>query len=158
MKNTLFSILALLFCTFIAPNTQAQTADDEAAVKAFWQETWQAFEAGDYEKMWAAYTDNATEIGPDGSLTSGKKALREGWDAFMQMVDEKPRFTSENVNVRMLTADVAVLTWDSTADIKIGGQPMGGKTRGMGVVRKINGKWFVECDAMAPVMPMPDGK
>lgn len=107
--------------------------------------------------MWAAYTDNAAEIGPDGSLTTGKQALRENWAAFMKMADAAPKFTYENPSVRMLTADVAILTWDSIADIKIGGQQVGGPTKGMAVLRKINGQWFIEFDSLTPKMQMPEG-
>ena len=157
MKNVFFSALTLLAFVLFAPHAQAQTTSDEAAVKAFWKDVWTAYEAGNIEKMWAAYTEEAAEIGPDGSLTSGKRALRENWDAFMKMVDNAPKFTYDNPVVRMLTADIAILTWDSEADIKIGGQQVGGKTKGMAVVRKIKGQWMIEFDALTPKMEMPAG-
>lgn len=157
MKNILFSILALLACAIFTPSAQAQSAADEAAIRAFWKTTWEAFQSGNVEQMWAAYTDNALEITPDGQLASGKPAMRASWDEFMKMVDTPPSFTSENLAVRQITADVAILTWDTTADIKIGGQQVGGPTKCMGVVRKVNGKWQIEADAMTPVMQMPDG-
>jgi uncharacterized protein (TIGR02246 family) len=157
MKNILFSALALLTCTLYAPCAQAQTAADEAAIKTFWAETWQAYDAGNVEQMWAAYTDNAEEITPDGNLAIGKQAMRDSWDQFMKMVDTPPSFTNSNLTVRLITADVAILTWDTAADIKIGGQQIGGPTKCMGVVRKINGKWKIEADAMTPVMQMPEG-
>lgn len=158
MKNIVFATVALLAFTLFTPQkAAAQTAADEAAIKAYWKDIWTAFDAGNEEKMWAAYTDNAAEIGPDGSLTTGKQALRENWAAFMKMADAAPKFTYENPSVRMLTADVAILTWDSTADIKIGGQQVGGPTKGMAVLRKINGQWFIEFDSLTPKMQMPEG-
>jgi uncharacterized protein (TIGR02246 family) len=105
--------------------------------------------------MWAAYTDEAAEISPDGHLTQGKKALREGWDAFMKMVDTRPKFTYETPSVRILSPEFAILTWTSTADIKIQGQQIGGKTTGVAFVRKIKGRWMIELDALIPVMEMP---
>ena len=156
MKLTLFGTLALLAFTFISPAVQAQTASDAAAISAFWEEIWTAYQSGDTEKMWSSYTEDAAEISPDGHLTSGKKNLRESWDAFMKMVDQKPEFTFANPSVRMLTAEFAILTWNSEADIKIGGQQVGGKALGMALVRKIKGRWMIEFDSLTPVMEMPE--
>ncbi len=155
MKNAFFSLLTLLFLS--ATTAQAQTAD-EAAILKFWKETWTAFQAGNNAAMWDAYTDQAQEVTPDGQLASGKDAMRAGWDQFMKMVDAPPVFTASDPQIRMITTDVAILTWDSTADIKVGGQQVGGPTKGLGVVRKVNGKWKIEADAMVPVMQMPEGK
>ena len=155
MKNIFFTTLFLSVFTLFAQTANAQTAADEAAIKTMWKETWEAYDAGNLEKMWAAYTDGAAEIGPDGSLTTGKKAMREGYEAFMKMVDAPPKFTYESPAVRVLTPEFAILTWDSSADIKIGGQQVGGKTKGMALVRKIKRQWKIEFDALTPVMEMP---
>lgn len=120
-----------------------------------WNDVNKAYESGDTEKMWAAYTENAAEVAPDGNVTFGKKALREGWDAFLKMADKTPTFSYENPQVRILTNEVALIIWDSSADIQIGGQQVGGKTKGMAVVHKINGQWKVEFDALTPVIQMP---
>lgn len=157
MKNILFSALLLLIGAATAPNLNAQSAADEAAIRTFWKSTWEAFQQGNTEQMWAAYTENAQEITPDGLLASGKPSMRASWEEFMKMVDAPPAFTAENLNVRMITGDVAILTWDTTADIKIGGQQVGGPTKCMGVVRKVNGSWKIEADVMTPVLQMPDG-
>ena len=155
MTNVL-KALALLLALACTTQIHAQTAADEAAVKAFWKAAWTNFESGNSDQMWASYTDNASEISPDGSLTNGKKALRENWDAFMKMADEKPAFKYDGESVRFVTPDVALVTWDSEADIKIGGQQVGGKTKGMAVVHKINGQWLIEFDSLTPVMAMPE--
>ena len=42
-----------------------------------------------------------------------------------------------------------------TADIKIGGHQVGGKSTGMAVVRKINGQWKLEFDSITPQLGMP---
>jgi len=165
MKNSIFTILAILAFCF---NANAQTAGafwsgsrsanaNANAVHAAITTAYDAFSTGNDEKGWAAYTEEAAEIGPDGSITFGKKALREGWDAFMKMADEAPKFKYENVQVRMLTNDVALAVWDSEADIKVGGQQMGGKAKGMAVMRKINGAWKIEFDALTEIgMPALD--
>lgn len=177
MKNLLFTRRSLgvggfnflAFCAFalLAQTLQAQaggliwigsrsTNANANAVHAAITEAYDAFSTGNNEKGWAAYTDEAAEIGPDGSITFGKKNLRDGWDAFMKVADEAPKFKYENVQVRMLTNDVALAVWDAEADIKVGGQQLGGKTKGMAVLRKIKGGWKLEFDSITPMMPMPD--
>ncbi|MBL7782793.1 MAG: nuclear transport factor 2 family protein [Saprospiraceae bacterium] len=155
MKNTFFHLLACCALALFTQTSYAQTAKDEADLKVYWKNIWEAYQAGNTEAMWAAYTEDAEEITPDGNLTQGKKALREGWEAFMKMVDAPPTFTYESPSVRFLTPDVAILTWDSSADIKIHGQQIGGKTKGMAVVHRIEGHWRIEFDSMTPVMTMP---
>ncbi len=155
MKTMQFFFLTLLF--FLSGfGVQAQKAgSEEAAIIDFWKKTWDAYQAGDLEKMWAAYTDEAGEIGPDGSLTVGKANLKASYDAMMKMVDEKPTFTYENPSVRILSPEFALMTWNSSADFKINGQQVGGKTTGVAFLRKINSAWKIEFDALAPVMQMP---
>ena len=162
MKNSIFTLALLAFC--IQLNAQSggalwvgsRSANANAnAVHASITDIYGAFISGDDEKGWAGYTEEATEIGPDGSITFGKKALHDGWDAFMKVADEAPKFKYENVQVRMLSNDVALAVWDSEADIKIGGQQMGGKTKGMAVLRKIKGVWKIEFDSITPMVGMP---
>lgn len=164
MKNILFSTLTILaFCFQLNAQSQgalwmgSRSATGEAkAVHAAIAQSYDAFIAGDVEKGFAVYTDDAVEIDPGGNITFGKKALLEGWEAFSKMADEAPKFKYENVQVRILTNDVALAVWDSEADIKIGGQQLGGKTKGMAVMRKINGAWKLEFDSITPIMPMPE--
>jgi uncharacterized protein (TIGR02246 family) len=146
---------ALLLLSFFSLNLTAQSAADEAAIKTFWRDVWNAFETGNEEAMWAAYTEAAQEIGPDGSLVSGKKAIKENWAAMMKMVDAPPTFTYQDLQVRMLNAEFAIIIWDSSADIKVQGQQVGGKTKGMALLRKIGGRWLIEFDSITPVMPPP---
>ena len=155
MKNILFN---LLLCCAFALSTQianAQTAADEAAVKSFWKEVWQAYETGDINKVLPYYTDQAQEIGPDGRMLTGKAQLRENWEGFMKMLDAKPAFTSSEPNIRFITPDVVLITSDTQADIKMGGQQVGGKTKDSVLLHKIKGRWYVEFDSMTPVMEMP---
>lgn len=165
MTNAIKS-LVLLFALSFAAQISAQSGGilwvgsrssnaNANAVHTFIAETYDAFSAGNDEKGWAGYTDDAAEIDPIGSITFGKKVLRDSWDIFMKMADEKPKFKYENVLVRMLTNDIALAVWDSEADIKIGGQQMGGKAKGMAVLRKINGQWKIEFDSITPVLGMP---
>lgn len=154
MKTNLIQLLMVFAFGLISMNVQAQSKVDEDALKAFWKKVWQAYESGNDQKMFDFYADNASEITPDGNITNGKKAMIESWKEFMKMVDEKPKFTYENPTIRFISPDIAISTWDSSADIKIKGQQIGGKTKGMAVLHKIKGNWYIEFDSMTPVMQM----
>ena len=142
-----FFMASLVSCT-------AQTST-ENAIKATFNEVTKAFNSVNDEHGWSYYTDNAFEIDPGGNYVQGKQALRESWNGFMKMVDTRPSFTYSNPVVKVITPDVAIITFDSEADIKIKGQQIGGKTKGMAVLHKINGQWLIEGDAVTPVRAMP---
>lgn len=156
MKTTIFSFILLFSFSLFNQNASAQT-DNQASFEAFLTTVYTAYESGNNDAMWAFYTEKAAEITPDGRLTAGKAGLKTGWDEFMKMVDSKPTFTYKLTSWRLVTPDVAILTWDSTADIKIQGQQVGGPSTDMAVLHKINGKWMIEFDSMTPVMQMPAG-
>ncbi|MFN0173919.1 MAG: YybH family protein [Saprospiraceae bacterium] len=165
MKNFIFSTaILLLFAVKMSAQPQGgiwgASGSSNANANAVHSAIKSAYDAfmpgGNVEAGWAAYTEEATEIGPDGNITFGKKALREGWDGFMKVADEAPKFKYSNVLVRMLSNDIALAVWDSEADIKVGGQQLGGKTKGMAVLRKIKGVWKLEFDSITPVIPMPE--
>ena len=144
---------------WIGSKTPKNLANSEAInLLKMWKSTWDAYQAGDTKKMWAAYTNDAAEISPDGNITYGKKALKASWEEFMKMTDKAPSFTYGDPQVRMLTNDIALIVWDSSADIQMGGQQVGGKTKGMAVVRKIKGQWLIEFDSLTPVIPMPESQ
>lgn len=164
MKTIVFFSLSLFtaFCSFAqsggvlwmgSRSGNAQANEVHAAIRTGYE----AFIAGDAATAWNTYSQDVAEIDPGGNITYGLKAIREGFDAFMKMADETPKFTYSNVLVRMLTNDVAIAVWESEADIKIGGQQVGGKTRDMAVLRKINGQWKIEFDSLTPVLPPPSG-
>lgn len=156
MKTTIFSFILLFSFSLFSQNASAQT-DNQATFEAYLKTVYTAYESGNNDAMWAFYTEKAAEIAPDGRLTSGKAGLKAGWDEFMKMVDSKPTFNYKLTSWRLVTPDVAILTWDSTANIKIQGQKVGGPSTDMAVLHKINGKWMIEFDSMTPVMQMPAG-
>ena len=134
--------------------SRSATGEAKAVHNAIAQ-CYDSFIAGNMEKGFSVYTNEAVEVDPGGNVTFGKKAMLEGWTAFVKIADETPQFKYENVQVRMLTSDVALVIWDSEADIKIGGQQVGGKSKGMAVMRKINGVWKLEFDQLTPILGMP---
>lgn len=154
MKSVKLFFAALLMTSMFS-TIHAQNSNTKAEVIQMFNAVADAFDKGLDEKGFNYYTETATEITPDGNLSVGKKSLRTSWDGFLKMTDTRPTFTYTNPNVQVLTPDVAVITFDSEADIKIQGQQVGGKTKGIAVVHKINGKWYIEADAIIPIMPMP---
>jgi uncharacterized protein (TIGR02246 family) len=145
------------FASFLfIQNTSAQ--DNRETFDAYLKKVYNAYQNGNDDAMWTFYTDNAAEITPDGMLTSGKQALKAGWDQFMSMVDSRPSFTYELTSWRLITPEVALVTWNSVADIKVQGQQMGGPTTCVAVLHKIKGEWKIEFDGMTPVILMPAGK
>ena len=160
MKNIFFCTLTLLFVSLFAQNSAAQTASsktDEAALLKMWDDVWQAYESGNDEKMWSFYADNACEVYPDGSMVCGKKAIRESYEAFKTMLEGKPSWTATKPTVRFIEPNVALLSSDVTADIKLkGGQQIGGNSKFVTLVHKINGQWLIEFDSQTPVVQMPE--
>lgn len=156
MRTVLFSFVLLLAFNLFSASASAQ-ADGQAAFEALLKKMYDAYQSGDDDAMWAYYTGQASEITPDGRLTSGKQALKAGWDEFMKMVDEKPVFTFKLTSWRLITPEVALITWDSNADVKIQGQQVGGPSVCVAVLHKIDGEWKIEFDSMTPVMQMPAG-
>lgn len=148
------TVLAILLFSALA--VSAQSGSSEAAILKTWNGVYDAFNKGNTEAGFAYYTENALEIGPDGNILSGKSAIRQNWDTFMKMMDEKPVFKPSTPVVKMVTADVALLTWNSEDKFKIQGQEMGGKMTGFAVLHKVKGQWLIEVDAIVPVIPMPE--
>ncbi len=156
MKAVIFCASLLFTSAFFGQNAQAQT-DNQATFEAFIKTVYDAYQSGSDDAMWVFYSDNAGEITPDGRLSSGKEALKSSWKEFMKMVDSRPNFSYKMTSWRLITPDVAILTWDTVADIKIQGQQVGGPTSDMAVLRKVNGNWLIEFDSMTPVVEMPSG-
>ena len=155
MKTFIFGAFTFFSVLFFVQNTSAQ--DNRATFEAYLKKVYDAYQSGNDDAMWAFYTDNAAEITPDGRLTAGKSVLKADWDEFMKMVDSRPTFTFELTSWRLITPDVALVTWNSTADIKVQGQQMGGPSTCVAVLHKINGEWKIEFDGMTSVMQMPAG-
>jgi hypothetical protein len=88
-------------------------------------------------------------------MIQGLKNLEMSWKAFDAMVDERPKFSYQLTSSRMVSPEIAVVTWNSDADIKVKGQQVGGPTIGLAVLKKKNDSWIILFDSMTPVMPAP---
>lgn len=156
MKSLFLSLFTLITITSFGQRNNVGN-DNEATFNNLLKEVYDAYESGDDEAMWAFYTEEASEISPDGTLAQGKAALKAGWAEFMKMVDSKPTFTYNLTSWRLLDPNIALLTWNSTANIMVQGQQFGGPSSCMAIVHKIKGKWMIEFDSMTPIMQMPEG-
>jgi uncharacterized protein (TIGR02246 family) len=155
MKSMTICMLTLMTSMFVSTSIFAQ--DDQKTFESYLKTVYDAYESADASAMWQFYTAAASEITPDGRLSVGKEALKTSWEEFMKMVDAKPKFSYKLTSWRLITPEVALVTWDSNSDIKVQGQQMGGPTTCVGLLHKIDGSWQIEFDGMVPVMPMPAG-
>ena len=137
-------------------NSKSQSGSQAAFFENYIHEMYAAFDKGDNDKLFSYYAANAAEISPDGRFTAGLVNLRASFEEGMKMLDAKPRFTNKFLSYRLIDSDIAIVVWESDADIKIGGQQIGGKTLCSAVLRKIKNQWLIEFDSLTPIMPAPE--
>lgn len=161
MKKIIYSVVV---CTILSISTTAlfgqgkpmkMPMDNKASVETFLKDVYTAYEKMNYKNLKSYYDRQAGEISPDGSMVQGLKNLQVSWKAFDAMVDERPSFTYQLTSSRMVSDDIAVITWDSEANIKVKGQQVGGPAIGMAVLKKKNNGWIIVFDTITPVMPAP---
>lgn len=161
MKKFMFSVLVLAIWSIGITSLSAQgkpmklPMDNKASVEKFLGDVYTAYEKMNYKLLKSYYDRQAGEISPDGSMVQGLKNLEVSWKAFDAMVDERPKFTYQLTSSRMVDAEIAVVTWNSDADIKIKGQQVGGPTIGLAVLKKKNDSWIIVFDSLTPIMPAP---
>ncbi len=117
---------------------------------------YEAFDKKNYKNFAKFFTGNAAEIGPDGRLTYSLKTLKEVWAEGDKMMDEKPSFNNKLTSSRMLNSEIAVITWDSEANIKMQGKQMNGMSTCMAVLKKSGSGWVIEFDSVTPLIAMPE--
>ena len=154
MKTILLQLAMVFGFGLVNSSIHAQTITDDVEIKSLWKNIWTSLASNDVNKMFDYYTDNACEITPDGNMTCGKVELIENWKSFVNMIDEKPRFKVSDPSIRYLSPEIGILSWNSENDIKLDSKQIGGKTKSMSLIHKINGKWLIEFDAITPVLQM----
>lgn len=156
MKNAIR--LLFLASVLFAQAASAQTADNQATFEAYLKKVYGAFETAGFDGLKKYYSPEATEINPEGRLSQGLAALEADWKEFEKMMDAKPKFTFKLTSWRLLTPEVALLTWDSEDEFYFQGQTMTSKNTSSAVLRKVKGNWLIEFDQLTPKMTysMPD--
>lgn len=134
--------------------------DNKAVMEKFLTDVYtayyEAYDKKSYKNFVKFFSGSACEIGPDGKLTYSLKALKEMWPLADQMLDSKPNFDYKLTSSRMITSDVALITWDVNADMLVKGAQVGGKMIGAAVLKKSGNNWVVEFDSITPVIAMPE--
>ena len=135
--------------------------ENKLAFEAYLKEVYTAFEKMDYKALKNNYYGRLSgEIDPTGTMIQGIKSLEANWKAMDAMFDERPTFKYQLTSSRMVTNDVAIITWNSEDNVVIKGQQLGGNIIGMAVLKKKNDSWTIEFDTITRVMeaPMPNTK
>jgi hypothetical protein len=162
MKKIIYSLILSSVFTLCATMLFAQgkpaklPMENKAAFENYLRDVYTAYEKMDYKALKNNYYGRmAGEINPDGAMVQGIKALEPAWKAFDAMLDERPTFKYQLTSSRMITPEVAIITWNSEDDIMIKGQQVGGKIIGMAVLKKKNNSWTIEFDTITRVVPPP---
>ncbi|MCC6725063.1 MAG: SgcJ/EcaC family oxidoreductase [Saprospiraceae bacterium] len=157
MKTSFFSTILFIFVSIFASNLAAQN-DNQASFETYLKKVYTAYETEPINAVDKFYTENASEIGPDGSLTIGRKALGESWKQLQGMMDAKPQFTYQLTSWRLIKPDLALITWDSHDKFFMFGQTMEKDNTCAALLRKEKGQWLIEYDHLTPKVPFPDPK
>jgi ketosteroid isomerase-like protein len=157
MKTSFFSTILFIIASFFASNAAAQN-DNQASFESFLKKVYTTFSTDGFQAMKPYYTENAIEIGPDGGLINGQKAIGEYYAQLEGMMDAKPQFTIQLTSWRLIKPDVALITWDSHDKFFLFGQTMESDNTGAALLRKEKGQWLIEYDHMTPKVPFPDPK
>lgn len=120
------------------------------AVHAAISAVYDALNARDYEKSWAAYTEEAACIEPNGQIIVGKPALKKALADLVKYA-EYEEVAIRGVQVRLLGPEVAIATLEAETSVKINGEQVGGKIRVSSMLRKMNGAWKIEFEQVTPL-------
>ena len=122
-----------------------------AAVQQTMADLFGQLNAGDMDKASTFYTSQSALLSIDGSISFDKNATMEGWKAQLKMLDELPKFSYENLKVRMLGTDVALVVYEVELRYKYQGNVTVSKAIATDVLHKTDGKWLIELEQMTPI-------
>lgn len=160
----LISFLSILACLSSLSAQQKKAPrlpfDNKLVMEKFLSDVYnayyEAYDKKNYKNFAKYFGGNACEIGPDVSLVYSLKSLKEMWPKMDQMLDSKPSFDYKLTSSRMITSDVALITWDVNSNILVKGNQVGGKMTGVAVLKKNGNNWSIEMDGIVPVIAMPE--
>ena len=154
MKNA-FSKTTFLFLGLILTLGLSAQKPNQVTFEKYLAEVYGAFERGGFEGIKPYYAPACVEIGPDGSVTNGLAAIEANYKAFAQMMDAPPVFRYKLTSWRMVTPELAFLTWDTDDEVHVMGQVIKGNHTSSGLVRKSDNTWLIEFSQLTPKAPMP---
>lgn len=146
------TVISLSACAPAGPPA-ADTAADEAALKATTVTWLEAYNTGDVEKMVALYTDDAVLMPPHAPVARGRDAIR----AFLTAETAGAKTAGIKLVPGAATAGVAGDTgWESGSYTA---KSASGETLDSGsylsVSHKVNGKWLYHHDTYNSDRPLP---
>jgi uncharacterized protein (TIGR02246 family) len=103
MRPTIFSFapLMLVSCVACAPSTETRptrdTAADEEALRALVARDADAFSASDLDAIMALYSADAVQMPPNQPIITGKRALRDSFQSFLEHNSAELKATVEDV-------------------------------------------------------------
>ncbi len=153
--KTVFSKTTLLFLgLFLTLSLSAQKPNQEMFEK-YLVDVYGAFDRDGFDGIKPYYAPACVEIGPDGSITNGLAAIETNYKAFAQMMDAPPVFRYTLTSWRMVTPELALLTWDTDDELYVMGQVIKGQHTCSGLLRKSDKTWLIELSQLTPKTPMP---
>ena len=141
----LLTCIALALCLFVIPSANAASAEEEVLqVETNWIK---AFNTMDFELMSSLYQNSPeiTSFSPNSPvLSQGYSTITNGLKEYFKSPVGTYSWTMDNVNVAMLTSDVAVITGTHVViDRPEGKEPMTGTHVFSRILQKIEGKWLI---------------
>jgi uncharacterized protein (TIGR02246 family) len=150
----LFSTLALLFST--VQSSSAQSAADEKAVRARFDQMIELYKTGDVDKLASFYTEKATAIFYNGMVVEGKSAIREAIKQGFEYASPDDTMEMDGATVRFIDANNAVMVYRMHgSSLMPDGQKMDWKGVGTALYVKRGADWLIELNQDTPVMEMP---
>jgi uncharacterized protein (TIGR02246 family) len=129
---------------------------DEAAIEAVLDDSYQAWEAGDAAGMVAKYTEDATAIMP-GSLRDSRDVIRDAMASAFAGPLKGSSTVNRRVSLRFLGSEAAIAV--SESGILFAGQtevPDAGKVNATWVFEKRDGQWLIAAYHNSPMaVPAP---
>ncbi len=157
--KTFFCQLVFLFGLGLLTQTAtAQTAADEAAVRATLDKGLQAYYAADVESMAALYAPKALMIDYTGQKTVGREAIRQAMTEMFKFEKPSPETVQFQVeSVRFLNANTALVLVNMSGTAQMDGKAIQWKGVSSMVLARTNGAWLLELDQSTPLMQPPAG-
>lgn len=129
-----------------APMSAAQAASpggmDEAAIRKTWQDYVAAWNKHDANALAAFMTEDADRRIPDGRISNGRAAVLDAIGNEFRSVYRNATLSSDQVDVRFLTPDVAILdARDELRGVNGAGESVQ-RTNHTSIFLKRDGKWL----------------
>jgi uncharacterized protein (TIGR02246 family) len=131
-----------------------ERAEDQAAIQAVLEDSYQAWAAGDADGMVANYTADATAI-MTGSRRVSRDVIRDSMAQAFQGPLKNTSTKNRQLSLRFLGADAAILL--SESGILFAGQtevPDTGRVNATWVFEKRDGQWLIAAYHNSPVLAL----